>query len=141
MSFLKVGSTGNNGKGKGDGKAKVKYVPITPGQYEAVIEKAEATESKSGNAMIKLQVVLRDDVDQEFKNRKLWDYVTDTPNSKWRFDQIAKAIAIPNGIVIETLQDFADIIQGQPVNVTIKQAPGPYGKAVDRITYYSQTQA
>jgi hypothetical protein len=141
MSFLKVGSTGNNGKGKDDSKAKAKYVPITPGQYEAVIEKAEATESKSGNAMIKLQITLRDDVDQEFKNRKLWEYVTDTPNSKWRFDQIAKAIAIPNGIVIETLQDFADIIQGQPINVTIKQAPGPYGKNIDRIAYYSQTQA
>jgi hypothetical protein len=91
--------------------------------------------------MIKLQITLRDDVDQEFKNRKLWEYVTDTPNSKWRFDQIAKAIAIPNGIVIETLQDFADIIQGQPINVTIKQAPGPYGKNIDRIAYYSQTQA
>lgn len=141
MSFLKVGSSNANKEEKKSSTKKEAFKTITPGDYEAVIEKVEVTTSNNGNEMIKLQVTLRNDIDQEFKNRKLWDYVTNTEKSLWRFDQIAKAVQIPDGTNIESVQDFAKAIEGEYVKVSIKQAPGPYNKKVDRISFYNKTTA
>jgi hypothetical protein len=135
MSFLNV-----NHAEAGSTQEKKPFEPIAEGVYEAVISEVKVEKSSAGNDMIKMTVTIRDDVNQNFAKRKLWDYVVDSEKAKWKSQQIAKALAIPEGTSIATIQEFAKAILYSYVKITIKHKQEEYNgesKLRDFISLYS----
>jgi hypothetical protein len=137
MSFLTVdhNDTGNNNNGD--------FPTIDEGTYEAIIKEVDVTQSKSGNDMIKVTLVIRDDVKQPFAKRKVWDFLVSSEKAKWKLNQVAKAIGLANGAKVATIQEFAKAILFQPVKITIKHEQETYNgetKTRERIANYAQTE-
>lgn len=67
---------------------------IDSGKYEVVIEKVETLTTKSSNKpMLKFTFKIRSDVDQNFKNRKLWyNIVKKDGDACYDFNKINKII-------------------------------------------------
>jgi hypothetical protein len=138
MSFLTV-----NHNDAGNNKNNGEFLPIEEGVYEVIIKEAEVTKSKSGNDMIKITLVIRDDVKQPFAKRKLWDYLVDTDKAKFKFNVLAKALNIPDGAKISTIAEFAKGILYASVRIEIKHEEEEYNgetKTRERIVKYLPTQ-
>jgi hypothetical protein len=128
---------------EGNNNEKKEFSPIAEGEYQAIIKEVEVAKSSSGNDMIKLTLVIRDDVKQDFGKRKVWDYLVYTEKTKWKLQQIAKAVQIPNGTNVNTIQEFASVLQYKPVTITIKHEQETYNgetKTRERIKFYDVTK-
>lgn len=131
MSFLKI-----NHEEAGTGE----YEIIAEGEYECVIAEAEIAESKSGNPMLKLTITIRNDVKQPHRKQKLWDYLVATEKAMFKFQQVGKAIQLPNGKDFKTLEDFRLAILYKPVRIKVIQEDNTYNgetKKQARIKSYS----
>jgi hypothetical protein len=131
MIFLKVNheDAGNN-----------EYEIIAEGEYECIIADAEVAESKSGNPMLKLTITVRNDVKQPHRKQKLWDYLVVTEKAMFKFQQVAKAVALPNGKDFRTLEDFRLAILYKPVRIKVVHEENTYNgetKKQARIKAYS----
>lgn len=62
-----------------DSGAATSYDPLPEGEYNFVVEKAEAAQSKKGDPQLVLTLKVTDD--GEFKNRKLWHRMTFIPGN------------------------------------------------------------
>lgn len=111
------------------------FDPIAPGKYEALITKVEPTESRAGNPMLKVTLTIRADVEQDFQKRKLFDNLVASEKAMFKFNQVAKAVEIPDGTPVDTMEDFAGQILYKPVEVTVKNEMYE-GKPQDRVTFY-----
>lgn len=123
--------------------AKKEFDPIAEGTYEAIVTEVKIGKSSSGNDMITATLTIRDDVDQKFGKRKLWDYIVDTDKTKWKIQQVAKAIGLDNGKKINTIQEFAQHLQYGQVKITIKHQEEEYNgekKTRERISNYSASE-
>lgn len=129
MSFFKV----NHEDAKGG-----EFAPVKPGKYEVIIEKAEHKVSSGNNDMVKLQMVIRDDVGQEFQKRKLFDNIVFADNTAWKVQQFLKAVALPDGTEIESLQHFIELVSYKPVKVKVKNEDYQ-GKTQDRVEFYEES--
>lgn len=129
MSFFKV----DHKEAKGGA-----FEPVTPGLYEVIIEKAEHKVSSGGNDMVKLQMVIRDDVGQEFQKRKLFDNIVFADNTAWKVQQFLKAVALPDGTEIESLDHFISLVAYKPVAVKVKHEEYQ-GKTQERVDYYEES--
>lgn len=139
MSFLTV-----NYSEAGNNNTKKEFEPIAEGTYEAIITEAKIDKSSAGNDMIKVTLTIRDDVQQQFAKRKLWDYLVYSDKAKWKLQQVAKALKIPEGTSINTIQDFAKAVLYSAVKVTIKHRQEEYNgetKTREQISLYSPTEA
>lgn len=58
-----------------DYSEKKEFSPIEPGSYEVQISNAEMKQSANGKNYIAVTFIIRDDVEQEFKNRYIWDNI------------------------------------------------------------------
>jgi hypothetical protein len=137
MSFLTV-----NHDDAGSNNSKGDFPTIDEGTYEGIIKEVEVTQSKSGNDMIKVTVVIRDDVQQKFGKRKVWDYLVASEKAKWKFNQVAKAIGLDNGAKVATIHEFAKAILFQPVKIKIKHEQDTYNgetKTREKIDRYEAT--
>lgn len=133
MSFLTVNHSEGNSKGG-------EFQPIPEGTYEAIIKEVEITKSAAGNDMIKVTLVIRDDVQQQAGKRKVWDYLVASEKAKWKLQQVAKALKIPEGTNISTIQDFARAILYASTKITIKHRQEEYNgetKTRESIALYS----
>jgi hypothetical protein len=138
MSFLTV-----NHNDAGIKKNKGEFEPIAEGTYEVIIKEAEVTKSKSGNDMVKVTLVIRDDVKQPHQKRKLWDYFVDTEKAKFKFNVLAKALNIPDGAKISTIAEFAKGVLYSSVRIEIKHEEEEYNgetKTRERIVKYLPTE-
>jgi hypothetical protein len=138
MAFLTVNhNDGSENQNKGN------FPPIAEGTYEAIIKEAEVTQSRNGNDMIKVTLVIRDDVKQPHQKRKLWDYFVDTDKAKFKFNVLAKALNIPDGAKISTIAEFAKAILYASVRIEIKHEEEEYDgetKIRERIVKYLPTE-
>jgi len=116
------------------------FPPLPIGEYEVIVSNAEIKESKNGNPMIKLEMTVRDDLDQEGKRRKIWDQLVFTEGAKWRIQQAYKAFGFDNGHKFSSLQDVAKALLYKPVRVKIKHEKytNDQGdtKITERVDYY-----
>ena len=113
---------------------------IAEGDYECIIADAEITESKSGYPMLKLTVTVRNDVKQPHRKQKLWDYLVASEKAMFKFQQVAKAIGLPNGKDFGTMEDYRNAILYKPVKVKVIQEDNTYNgetKKQARIKSYS----
>jgi hypothetical protein len=131
MSFLKI-----NHEEAGSNEFEI----IAEGDYECIIADAEITESKSGYPMLKLTVTVRNDVKQPHRKQKLWDYLVASEKAMFKFQQVAKAIGLPNGKDFGTMEDYRNVILYKPVKVKVIQEDNTYNgetKKQARIKSYS----
>ena len=131
MTFLKI-----NHEEAGNGE----YEIIAEGEYECVIAEAEVKESSKGNPMLKLTITIRNDVKQPHRKQKLWDYLVDTEKAHFKFQQVAKAVGIPSGTMMKTLEDYRLAILFKPVRISVIQEDNTYNgetKKQARIKTYS----
>ena len=95
------------------------FEPVKPGEYEVVITETEVKTSQNGNPMIRTVYTIRSDVDQPFQNRKLFDNLVQSENAMFRFQQVAKAIGLPNGFSVSTIEEFAKLMLYKAVRVKV----------------------
>lgn len=96
------------------------------GEYEAIVSAVEVTQTKGGEGkekkpMLKATLTIREDVEQAGKKRKLFDNMVWQDSLMWKFQQVAKAVQIPEGEDIETLEDFANAIAYKAVRIRVGQ--------------------
>lgn len=112
------------------------FDPVPVGTYEAIISKTEVTKSTTGgNPMIKVQLTIRDDVDQGSAKRKLFDNLVQSERAMFKFQQVAKAAQLADGIAIDTLEEFAAAILFKAVRVRVKHEDYK-GEMKDRVAGY-----
>lgn len=71
-----------------------KQLDFTGGWHEAVIKSAKGGRSKNGNPMLTIQWVTSED-DPTHPKRSVWDRITFTEDSAWRYQQFFEAIGQP----------------------------------------------
>ncbi|RNB53899.1 DUF669 domain-containing protein [Brevibacillus gelatini] len=116
------------------------FTPIPEGVYEALIIRATVTNFGTGNPGIKLMLTIRDDVDQPYRNRKLFDNLTLTKNAMYKFEMVAKAAGFSDELEITSLEQFGDLILNKPVQVKVVNEPDNKNpdRIRERISVYKQ---
>jgi len=96
------------------------------GQYKAHVEEAEETQSKAGNDMIKITLL----IDHEGKEYRIWDYITE--NATWKLSMLCKSISMVEQFATGNID--AGMLAGSDPLVTIKKKPAkgewPEGRTV-----------
>lgn len=91
------------------------------GEYECIVSEVKVTESKAKEPMLKVTLTIRDDIEQEGRKRKLFENTVERDTLAWKFNQMAKACQLEEGLDLETLADFATAIQYKCVRVKLGQ--------------------
>lgn len=108
-------------------EAKNKFEPIKPGKYEVVVTEAKPDVAKSsGNPVIKVTYTVRTDVDQLFQKRKVFDNFTATPAAMFKFQQMAKAMGLPDGQGVDSIEAFANLMVYKAVKITVTNKKETY---------------
>jgi hypothetical protein len=110
------------------------------GEYECIVSKTEMKTSQAGNPMIKVELTIREDVDQQGKKRKFFDNLVVQDNMMWKFNQVAKAVQLPEGEELETPEDFAAAIIYKPVRIKNKHEVYN-GENQDRVARWMESKA
>ena len=104
---------------------------LPPGEYEVIIKYAGEDAAKTGTVYINVTMVIRNDVEQPYKNKyiwhKLWHRKDPTPADigcgGYSFKQIqslSKAAGLPNGKKYESLADWCEELGGKCVRITVE---------------------
>ena len=97
---------------------------VENGTYEVVVATAEQSASKSGTDFLDIRLKIRDDFQQKFRNNLIFDKVWINKETlqypEWALQRYAKAVKIPEGVEINTIEQFLDIIKGKTLKITVK---------------------
>ena len=103
---------------------------VAEGEYEVVIKVAtQDAAAKSGTEFLNIQMQIRSDIEQPHKNQmifySIWHLKNPAPSDPGGFSgrniqQMSKAVLIPTGAQIATLDDWLKLITGRPVRVKVK---------------------
>lgn len=100
-------------------------VEILPeGDYEVVVASAEENETRGGTVHIELELVVRADIEQPYKNKHIWTQIWKTKatgqyNTK-SINTIGKAFKIPSGMKVNSVEELCGLFIGKVANVKIK---------------------
>lgn len=119
------------------------------GDYEVIIEGAEIRTLQSGTPTVAFRYVIRNDVEQQFKNGKIFHNVwkAKTPSEDdlavdgFVFGQlmaVAKAAALQDGQDYETLGAFLSALVGKPMKVHLYHEPWQ-GKTNEKVNRHMPT--
>lgn len=105
-------------------EAAEQFSSVENGTYEVVVTTAEQSASKSGTDFLDIRLKIRDDFQQKFRNNLIFDKVWINKQTlqypEWALQRYAKAVKIPEGVEINTIEQFLDIIKGKTLKVTVK---------------------
>lgn len=101
-----------------------KFEEFKTGYYEAIVTEATAKKTSTGKNMIVFNYKVRDDVEQECKNKSInYDnFVINEDNEYFAgfFNQRSKAYGIPNGVAFDTYTEWAQSVVGNAVKLKIE---------------------
>lgn len=120
------------------------------GNYECIIIKAEERTTKNGATGLNFSMVVRNDVDQKFKNGFIFHTVwkrreptqADLQVNGYGFGQImalGKAAQLPDGKDYENLEQFIKELINKPVLITLKHEEYK-GELQERVSYINVTK-
>jgi hypothetical protein len=109
------------------------------GDYECIVSSTEIKTAESGNRMIKCKLTIREDVDQKGKKRNFFDNLVILDSMMWKFNQVAKAVQIPEGEDVDTPEEFAAAILYKPVVIRNKHEMYN-GEKTDKIAAWKPSQ-
>ena len=119
---------------------------IKPGDYEVVIKAVtEGTSQQKGTPFIQLELVVRNDVNQEFKNKHVWYTIWDTPTTREKgiyakqINTVSKHTGVQNGTNFNSVADWGRFISGRPVLATVKLEEYN-GEQKERVTFINATK-
>jgi predicted RNA-binding protein with PUA-like domain len=115
------------------------FAPLPIGEYECFVSKVETTTTSTNKPMLKVTLTVRDDIEQLGQKRKFFDNMVEQENMMWKFNQVAKASQLEEGVELETLADFAAAIQYKPVRIKNKHEVYN-GETNDRIAIWKESQ-
>ena len=99
MSFLRTDYSNTND-----------FSALPVGNYECFVTKTTMKDTSTGKKMISVELTVRDDVEQGGQKRKFFDNLVVQDNMMWKFNQVAKAVDLPEGQDVATPEDFAQAI-------------------------------
>ncbi len=100
---------------------------MKPGDYEVVIKEVKEGQSQQkGTPYIQLELIVRNDINQEYKNKHLWYTIWDTPTTREKgvyakqINTVSKHAGIQNGATFNSFQEWGKFLFGRPVLATVK---------------------
>ncbi|MBU5439472.1 DUF669 domain-containing protein [Tissierella sp. MSJ-40] len=109
---------------------------IEEGTYEVLVAKAFEDVSKNGSIFINLHLVVRNDVDQKYKNKyifaSIWQNKETGQYHSGMINTVAKALKIENGKRFNSLQELLDDFLNKTARVTVKHEEYN-GKTYERV--------
>lgn len=119
---------------------------IKPGDYEVVIkEVTEGASQQKCTPYIQIELIIRNDINQEFKNKHLWYTIWDTPATREKgmyakqINTVSKHAGVQNGASFNSVADWGRFIQGRPVLATVKLEEYN-GEQKERVTFINATK-
>ena len=120
------------------------------GDYECIIQKIEERTTRNGATGLNISMVIRNDVEQKFKNgfifHTLWKRREPTEMDKqvngYGFGQVmalGKSAGLPDGKDYESLTEFCNDLINKPVRVNLKHEEYN-GKMQERVNYLNPTK-
>lgn len=127
-------------------EAAEQFSSVENGTYEVVVTTAEQSASKTGTDFLDIRLKIRDDFQQKFRNNLIFDKVWINKQTlqypEWALQRYAKAVKIPEGVEINTIEQFLDIIKGKTLKVTVKNKQSEYnGKTYDNLNISKMEQS
>lgn len=122
------------------------YDPLPQGNYEMVIKSAQETATPNGSETLQLDLVVRNDLDKvpelaetnaKYHNRHVfmdnWKRKSTHQYDMEGFQYILEGAQVPEGTVINSVDDFIKWISGRPVRVFVKKIKDTYnGETKDK---------
>jgi len=110
---------------------------IPEGFYECVIKSVYEDATKGGKLYINVPLVVRNDVEQKFKNTYLWHSIwkKKEPNQNdlavngyaaFGVNMLSQAAGLKEGTRFESMEDWMEALKGLPVRVEVKHELNPY---------------
>lgn len=117
------------------------FAPLPIGEYEVICSKTEVTKSSAGNPMIKLELTVRNDIEQQGKNRKFFHNLTFTDKTKGIIQGALKAFQVEDGKTFDSPEQMAkEAFAYKPVR--LKNKHEVYNdKEQDRVAYFMPSTA
>lgn len=119
---------------------------IKPGDYEVIIkEVTEGASQQKGTPYVQIELVVRNDVNQEYKNKHLWFTIWDTPATREKgmyakqINTVSKHAGAQNGATFNSFQDWGRFLQNRPVLATVKLEEYN-GEQKERVSFISATK-
>lgn len=123
---------------------------ITKGEYEVIITKIEERTTQKGATGLNFTLVIRNDVDQKYKNRcifhTLWKRKEPTQADMqvqgYSFKQVmqlAKAVRLPSGKSYETVYSLCDDLGRRVMRVTVGHKEYN-GRTSEEVKFMNETQ-
>lgn len=128
------------------------YGLIDEGEYEAVIRNIEERTTKNGATGLNLSLVIRNDVEQKYKDRYLFctywkrkePTQADMQVQGYSFKQImrlAKSARLPGGKAYENVQELCADLMKRPLRVTVEHELNSYdNKMRENIKYVNESK-
>lgn len=121
------------------------------GYYEFIFKNAEQKTAKSGKLYISFDLVVRNDVEQKYKNKHIFEAMfkkkepTEADNqvegySYARLMSIAKAAKLPEGKNYPTINTVLQDLINKPVQCLIEHQEDNKGDTVERVRYFNETE-
>ncbi len=146
---IPIGKKGNTMPYTFDQKsaASSSYELLKEGEYEVFIEKATIKDTLTGKQKIALQFRVRSDVEQEGKNRVIFEDIwkeRENPQfyNRKRLNQLLGTQHLSDGTSFESIEKLLEAITG--ANLVVKVGidfDDYYKKDVNYISYYKSTKA
>lgn len=118
------------------------YEVLPEGDYECFIEDIVKGE-KSGNKYLRVQLRVRDDVEQTGKNRVISDFIRMDDTGKYNQKKINRILStqkdIKNGQVFETIDDVINFLKGNYLIAHLKTSEYD-GKKNNNVYFYKSTE-
>lgn len=119
---------------------------MKPGDYEVVIKEVKEGQSQQkGTPYIQIELIVRNDVNQEYKNKHIWYTIWDTPATREKgiyakqINTVSKHAGIQNGATFNSFQDWGKFLFGRPMLATVKLEEYK-GEQKERVSFLSATK-
>lgn len=127
-------------------EAAEQFSSVENGTYEVVVATAEQSASKSGTDFLDIRLKIRDDFQQKFRNNLIFDKVWINKSTltypEWALQRYAKAVKIPEGVEINTIEQFLNLLKGKTLKVTVKNEQSEYnGTTYDNLNIKKMEQS
>lgn len=114
------------------------FQKIEDGLYEVVIDHATEDATPSGAEFTNFQMTIRNDLEQPFKNQKIWHRVWKAKaTGKYNmtmFNTIGKAAGLQAGKIYNTFDELLEDFRGKPVQVYVENTTSEYnGKTYENL--------
>lgn len=102
----------------------VEFKDIEPGEYEVIVVQSIENVTPNGAQHMDIQLVIRNDIEQKFKNQRLFHKVfqskADQTYHPGFVNQMAKAFQIPDGKQFNSVEDILNEFKGKPAKVRVE---------------------